>query len=67
MPLVSQSTTYKGFIIAKHWQGWKAVDADGDMVFIGRTKSSVRGGISAIVNRDAWIINELRKQGYNKI
>lgn len=67
MPAVSQTSAYKGYKIAKHWQGWKAVDADGDMVFIGRTKSSVKGGISAIINGDAWMLEELRQHGYNKL
>jgi hypothetical protein len=66
MPAVSQTTKYKGFLIAKTWKGWKAVDADGDMVFIGRTKNSVRGGISAILNGDEWMIEQLRHEGYNK-
>jgi hypothetical protein len=67
MPAVSQSTKYKGFTIAKTWQGWKAVDADGDFVFSSRTKTQVKGGISAIVNGATWMINDLRKHGYNKI
>lgn len=67
MPLVSQTTKYKGYTIARTWGGWKAVDSDGDMVFIGKTKSQVRGGISAIVNGDAWKIEELRSHGYHKL
>lgn len=67
MPFVSQSTKYKGYTIAKSWQGWKAVDAEGDFVFSSRTKNQVRGGISALVNGDAWMINELRSHGYHKV
>ena len=67
MPAVSQSTKYKGFIISKTWGGWKAVDADGDFVFSSRTKTQVRGGISALVRGDAWMLNDLRKHGYDKV
>jgi hypothetical protein len=67
MPAVSQTSTYKGYKITKHWQGWRTVDADGDTVFIGRTKSSARDGISALIRGDAWMLEELRSHGYHKI
>lgn len=67
MPLVSQTSKYKGYTISKCWKGWQAKDEDGDFLFFAATKSQVRGGISALVNGDKWMIEELRRSGYNKV
>lgn len=64
---MAKTETYKGFTIAPCYWGWKVLDADGDVVLVESNKSKARGGISAIVKRHAWMIQELHKQGYDKI
>ena len=66
---MTKTETYKGFSITKKNIGsfpWIAFDADGEIFDCARTKSQLRGGISAFVNGDAWKIEDLRRLGYSK-
>lgn len=67
---MTKTETYKGFTLTKKNIGpypWVSYDAEGEVFDCAKTKSQLRGGITAYVNGDAWMIEELRRKGYSKV
>lgn len=67
---MTKTENYKGFSLTKKSIGsypWVAYDAEGEVFDCAKTKSQLRGGITAYVNGAAWMIEELRRKGYSKV